>query len=77
MATLNAVVIIRLLTKECVAFSNFSVFGGHTENGSFSRRTVFKFMLFHHRFRKAPFSQRNTNGKTEKFYYVFIRNGAV
>ena len=32
--------------KECEAFSNVSVFGIHTENGSFSKRTVFKFMRF-------------------------------
>ena len=42
--TLNAIVIKSLLTKECVAFSNVSVFDVHTENGSFSKRTVFKFM---------------------------------
>ena len=47
MATLNAIVINSLLTKECAAFSNFSVFGVHTENKSFSERTVFKFMHFH------------------------------
>ena len=29
------------LTKECVAFSNVSVFGVHTENGSFSKFIVF------------------------------------
>ena len=57
MATLNAIVINSLLTKECAAFSNVSVFGVHTENGSFSKRTVFKFMRFHWRFRRAPFSQ--------------------
>ena len=46
-ATLNAIVIKSLLAKECEAFSNVSVFGVHTENGSFSKRTVFKFMRFH------------------------------
>ena len=44
MATLNAIVINILLTKECAAFSNFSVFGVRTENGSFSKCTVFKYM---------------------------------
>ena len=46
-ATLNAIVIKILLTKEYAAFSNVSIFGVHTENGSFSKRTVFKFMRFH------------------------------
>ena len=36
-----------LLTKEYEAFSNVSVFVVHTENGSFSERTVFKFMRCH------------------------------
>ena len=45
--SLNAIVINSLLTKECEAFSNVSVFGVHTENGSFSKRTIFKFMRFH------------------------------
>ena len=63
-ASLNAIVMNRLSTKECEAFSNVSVFGVHTENGSFSKRTVFKFMRFHLRFRKAPFSQRsNVNAR--------------
>ena len=47
MATLNAIVISSLLTKEYAAFSNVSVFGVHTENGSFSKRTVLKSMRFH------------------------------
>ena len=47
MATLNTIVINSILTKECGAFSNVSVFGVHTENGSFSKRTVFRFMRFH------------------------------
>ena len=49
MATLNAIVVNSKLTKECAAFSNVSVFGVHTENGSFSKRTVFKIMRFHYR----------------------------
>ena len=49
----NAIVFDSLSTKECEAFSNVSVFGVHTENGSFSQRTVFKFMQF----RKHLFSQ--------------------
>ena len=40
---------------ECFIF----VFGVHTENGSCSKRTVDKFMRFHLRFRRAPFSQRS------------------
>ena len=46
-ATLNVIVIKSLLTKGCAAFSNVSDFSVHTENGSFSKRTVFKFMRFH------------------------------
>ena len=45
--SLNAIVIISLLTKDCEAFSNVSVFGVHTENEPVSKRTVFRFMLFH------------------------------
>ena len=36
-ATLNTILIISLLTKECAPFSNVSAFGVHTENGSFSK----------------------------------------
>ena len=43
----NAIVFDSLPTKECEAFLNVSVFGVHTENGSFSKHTVFKFMRFH------------------------------
>ena len=46
-ATLNAIVIKSILTKECAAFSYVSIFGVHTESGSFSKRTIFKFMRFH------------------------------
>ena len=46
-ASMHTIVINSLLTKECEAFSNVSVFGVHTENGLFSKRTVFKFMRFH------------------------------
>ena len=46
-ATLNAIGIKSLLTEECAAFSNVSVFGVRTENGSFSKRIGFKFMRFH------------------------------
>ena len=46
-ASLNAIVINSLLTKECEALSNVSVFGVHSENGSFSKRNVFNFMRFH------------------------------
>ena len=45
-ASLNAIVMSSLSAKECEAFSNVSVFGAHTENGSFSKRIVFKFMRF-------------------------------
>ena len=45
-------------------FSNVSAFGVHTENGSFSKRTVFKFKRFHWPFRTAPFVQRsNVNAR--------------
>ena len=47
MASLNAFVMNSLSTKEWEASSNVSVFGVHTENGSYSKRTVFKFMLVH------------------------------
>ena len=66
-ATLNAIVINSLLTKEFEAFSNVSVFGVHIVNGSFSKRTVFEFIRFHQRFRKAPFSQRsNVNARQKR-----------
>ena len=39
----NAIVIFILLTKEYEAFSNVSIFGVHTENGSFSKRIVMRF----------------------------------
>ena len=65
-ATLNAIVINNLVTKECEAFSNVSVFGVHTENGSFSKCTVFKFIRFH------SAEQCERKAKTEKFYSVFI-----
>ena len=52
MATLNAIVINSLLTKECVAFSNVSVFGVHT---AFAKRTVFRFMRFISVFEKFRF----------------------
>ena len=46
-ATLNAIVINSLLARACEAFLNVTIFGDHTENGSFSKRTIFKFMRFH------------------------------
>ena len=48
------------LTKEREAFSNVSVFGVHTENGSFSKCTVF------------TAEQCERKAKTDKFYSVFI-----
>ena len=45
-ASLNAIVMNSLSTKEFEACSNLSVFGVHTENGSFSKRTLLKFMRF-------------------------------
>ena len=36
-----------LLTEDCTAFLNVSVFGVHTENGSFSECTIFEFMRYH------------------------------
>ena len=46
-ANLNAIVMNSLSTKECETFSNVSGFGAHTENGSFSKRTVFNLMHSH------------------------------
>ena len=43
----NTILMNSLSTKEREAFSNVSFFGDHTENGLFSKRTVFKFMHFH------------------------------
>ena len=40
-ATLNAIVIDKLLTKECQAFSNVFVFGVQAETGLFSDLCVF------------------------------------
>ena len=65
------------INKECAAFSTVSVFGFHTdtENGSFSKRTVFKFYVFSLAFSKRPVftaEQCESKAKTEKFYSVFI-----
>ena len=46
-ASLNAIVTNSFSTKECEEFSNVSVSGVHIENGSFSKRTVFKSLRFH------------------------------
>ena len=51
--SLSAIVINSLSKKECEAFSNVSAFGVHTENGSFSQRTVFKFYAFSLAFSKS------------------------
>ena len=45
--TLNAIVINSQVRKECEAFSNVSVFGVHTESGSFSKRIFFRFLSYH------------------------------
>ena len=68
-ATLNGIVIESLLTKECAAFSNVSVFGVHTENGSF-----FQIHAFSLAFSKSPVftAEQCAQCKTEKFYSVFI-----
>ena len=68
-ATLNAIVIKSLLTKECAAFSKVSVSGVHTENGSFSN--IYAVSLA---FSKGPVfiaEQCECKAKTEKFYSVF------
>ena len=57
-ASLNAIVINSLATKECDSFSNVSVFGVQTENGSFSKRTVFNLMRFISVFEKLHFHSR-------------------
>ena len=78
--SLNAIVIINLSTNEREAFSNVSIFGVHTENGSFSKRTSFKFTRFHLRFGKAPLSQRsNANARLERICFApfSYENGAV
>ena len=79
-ASLDTIVMNRLSTKECAAFSNVSDFGVHIENGSFSKRTIFKFMHFHERFRKAPFSRRrNVNARANQISFApfSYENGAV
>ena len=79
-ASLNTIATNSLSTKEFEAFSNVSVFGVHTESGSFSKRTVFKLMRFHERFRKAPFSQwSNVKARPKRISFVTCsyENGAV
>ena len=70
-ATLNAIVIKSILAKECAAFSNVSVFGVHTENGSFSKRTVFNqiyaFSLVLSKSSVFTAEQCERKAKTEKF----------
>ena len=70
-ASLNAIVIISLLTKEFEAFSGVSVFGFDTQNASFSDLRVFISV-----FESSVFITEQRKAKTEKFYSVFI-NGAV
>ena len=79
-ASLNAIVINGLSTNDCKAFSNVSVFCVHTENGSFSKRTIFKFMHFYQRFTQAPFSQQsdvNAKPKWISFTPFSHENGGV
>ena len=54
-ASLNAIVMNSLSTKECEAFSNVSIFGVHTENGSFSKRTASNLCVFISVFEKLRF----------------------
>ena len=73
--SLNAIIIKSLLTKECEAFSNVSVFSIHTENGSFSKRTVFQIYAFSSAFLNSSVftaEQCERKAKTEKFYPGFI-----
>ena len=69
--SLNAILLIRLLTKEWEASSYISVPGVHTENGPLSKRTSFKFMSFCLHFRNAPFSQwSNVNAMPERISFT-------
>ena len=58
LTSLNAIVRIvinSLLTKECEAFSNVSVFGVHTENGSFQNGPLSHLCVFISVFEKLRF----------------------
>ena len=75
--TLNAIVINSLLTEEYQAFLSVSVSGVHTENGSFSKRAVFKFYAFSLAFLKSSVftaAQCERKAKTDKFCSVFKRS---
>ena len=61
-----------IATKEYEVFSNVSVFGVHKENGSFSKRIVFKLKRFHLRFEKLVFTAERCERKA-KNGYVFLR----
>ena len=73
-ATLNATVVNSPLTKECEAFSCVSIFGVHTENGSFSRRTFSNLCVSLAFLKSSAFieEQCERKAKTEKFCSVFI-----
>ena len=74
-ATLNGIVIESLLTKECAAFSDVSVFGVRTENGSF-----FQIYAFSLAFSKSPVftaEQCERKAKRRSFTPFSYENGAV
>ena len=53
--SLNSIAINDLSTKEFETFSNVSVFVVHTENGSFSKRTISNLFVFVGVFEKLRF----------------------
>ena len=79
--TLNAIVTNSLLTEECEAFSNVSLFWrSHWKRNVFKNASFSNFCFFHLRFRKAPFSERsnaNTRQKRRSFTPFSYENGAV
>ena len=72
---LNAIIVIKgLLAKECAAFSNVSIFGLHTENGSFQNAPFSNLSVFISVFEKNPVftaEQCERKAKTDNFYSVF------
>ena len=64
MATVNAIVINSLLTKECAVFSNVSFFGVHLKTDRFQNELFSNLCIFVSVSEKAPFSQRsNVNAR--------------
>ena len=65
--SLNAIVMNSLSKKECAGFSNISVFGVHTENGSFSNALFSNLCVFISVFEKLRFDSgaMSTEGQNE------------